>query len=299
MTGDSPATEDDYEDGLDFSPEDPKASSDSSKINPYQAPASSPEEFYSRQALPNSEPVEKRHGGLAVFIAVVSIWAFEVILGIGMVIYVLSQNEGGTPPLDQLEETIVKSITPTLLGAITFIQAGFMTLMTWLVVCKAQKLSFKKGFVLKKLTSGDTFICLATGTLYAVLAWSVMKLFTTGESDAAQLVSTTEGLLVFSCIGLLAPFYEEFYYRGLIFPVFQRNIGATVSVLITGIWFCLAHVPQLWGDPAGIPILLGLGFLLGFVRHKYESLMAPILIHFVYNALLIVGAWVEKFMTNV
>jgi membrane protease YdiL (CAAX protease family) len=131
----------------------------------------------------------------------------------------------------------------------------------------------------------------AIGVVGAGGAMTLMHYFSTGESTMAKLVSTEEGLLAVSIIAPVAPLFEEMYYRGFIFPVLREKLGAAAAVTIVSLWFCFAHVFQLAGDWAGVPVILAMGVTWTVQRHRYDSLTPPIITHFTYNAGLIGSAW--------
>jgi uncharacterized protein len=89
---------------------------------------------------------------------------------------------------------------------------------------------------------------------------------------------------VLSVFGMtLAPLVEELFFRGFLFPVLARRLGAVLAVLLTAIGFSLIHVPQLaraWG-PVLIVFLIGL--VLTAVRAWTRSVAAGVLIHMAYN----------------
>lgn len=252
--------------------------------NPYRTPESELETPI--ETPPESESRRHDWGGLALGVG--ACWLLSILIGIGLAIYLIASH--GVDGFDP--ERIQDQIHPLGLLAMVLLEASGLVLVTWLVVCKFPGLSFTEGFRLKPPGPRGLAVGTGIGFLYALFALTMLAFFSTGESEIAEMISTPGGLAVMTIVALLAPFYEELYYRGLIFPVFERHLGAGWAIGITAVWFCLAHVPQLVGDPVGIPVILGLGILLGWSRHRFQSLTAPILIHFVYNALLILSSWV-------
>ena len=90
----------------------------------------------------------------------------------------------------------------------------------------------------------------------------------------------------------IAPFTEEFYFRGLFFPVLQRNIGTTAAVLITSVFFALIHASQLANSLGPVFMLLIIGLLLTTIRARTGSLAASVIFHIAYNStLFIIGAF--------
>jgi membrane protease YdiL (CAAX protease family) len=90
----------------------------------------------------------------------------------------------------------------------------------------------------------------------------------------------------------VAPFAEEFYFRGLLFPALQRSVGTTASVLITSLFFALIHASQVANSLGPVGILLIVGLLLTIIRARTGSLAASFVFHVAYNStLFIAGAF--------
>ena len=83
-----------------------------------------------------------------------------------------------------------------------------------------------------------------------------------------------------------APFFEELFFRGLLYPVLRRRLHMFVSVLITASLFGLLHAPEwnfAWGP---VLIIFLVGVALTLVRELANSLAASWLVHVIYNGLL-------------
>jgi membrane protease YdiL (CAAX protease family) len=93
---------------------------------------------------------------------------------------------------------------------------------------------------------------------------------------------------------LVAPFAEEFYFRGLLYPALQRSIGTVAAVLITSILFALMHASQLANSLGAVVVLLVVGILLTTIRARTGSLAAPFIVHFAYNSALFLGSILSR-----
>ncbi len=79
-------------------------------------------------------------------------------------------------------------------------------------------------------------------------------------------------------IAILPPILEELAFRGFLFNELQKITSPRVTILATAFIFALVHfsfVSLLWIFPFGI--------VLGYVRHKYQTLWYSMLIHFIHN----------------
>jgi hypothetical protein len=81
---------------------------------------------------------------------------------------------------------------------------------------------------------------------------------------------------------LFAPFMEELFFRGLLYPVLARRVGVAASVLLTAALFGIIHYPEYkaWG-PVFIVFLVGV--ILALVRAWTRSVAASFVVHAIYN----------------
>lgn len=114
------------------------------------------------------------------------------------------------------------------------------------------------------------------------------------ELPIDRFFQTSSEAWVLSFFGVtVAPFMEELFFRGFLYPVLARRLGVVIGVLLTAAGFGLIHAPQLgraWG-PVLVVFLVGLA--LTITRAVKKSVAAGMLIHIAYNgtlSLLIFGA---------
>ena len=95
-------------------------------------------------------------------------------------------------------------------------------------------------------------------------------------------------LLVFQAL-IFAPLIEELMYRGLLFGMLQKR-SQLFAVLFSSFFFGMAHIyPSLFDghymDLVFLPTYFMLGFWLNRAYIKSKSLYAPVIIHFINNAI--------------
>lgn len=100
-------------------------------------------------------------------------------------------------------------------------------------------------------------------------------------------------IFIFIVVGILAPITEEMIFRGLIQEYLIRGFEVPVAIIITSFLFGLLH----FGSPSGgkiassilyIFITFSLSLVLGHYKEKTNNLLVPILIHGIYNSILII-----------
>jgi uncharacterized protein len=98
---------------------------------------------------------------------------------------------------------------------------------------------------------------------------------------------TQSGVWLMAVYGtLIAPFTEELFFRGLLYPALVRRIGMPVAIAITSLSFALIHASQLGWSWAALGIMITVGLALTLVRALAGSLAASVIVHFGYNSLI-------------
>jgi membrane protease YdiL (CAAX protease family) len=82
----------------------------------------------------------------------------------------------------------------------------------------------------------------------------------------------------------LGPLFEEFFFRGFMYPALARRLGRTSSVVLTAILFALVHTTQLANAWAPVLMIFIVGVALGAVRAVTRSLASSLLVHIAYNS---------------
>jgi membrane protease YdiL (CAAX protease family) len=85
---------------------------------------------------------------------------------------------------------------------------------------------------------------------------------------------------------LVAPFMEELFFRGFLYPSLARVAGMATSVSLTSLVFMLVHGAQLSFSWAALLPIFIVGLVLTLVRARTRSLAASMLMHVSYNATL-------------
>ena len=78
---------------------------------------------------------------------------------------------------------------------------------------------------------------------------------------------------------ILAPLMEETVFRGMIYGYLRRaGAGFVAANLIQAVLFGVYHMNLIQGIYAALA-----GFLLGYLAHRYQSLIIPMVFHSVFN----------------
>ena len=86
--------------------------------------------------------------------------------------------------------------------------------------------------------------------------------------------------ILFITTTLLAPFFEEVIFRGVLLPTISRDFGTIWGIIISAFIFALAHL-----SIGEMPPLFVLGIGLGITRIATGSLLSSVIMHSLWNGL--------------
>ena len=156
--------------------------------------------------------------------------------------------------------------------------------LLWL---RARKIPLRAALRLKGLPPLTAVLCVALGFstfLFSAVIEGVMAQLSGMASvpvpEGALPSGTLQSILYFIALGISAPLCEEVLFRGAIQGAYEARRGRSAwsAVLITATLFAFYHF-RLSGLPALVPVAL----MLGFVVWRTGSLYAGMLVHFGMN----------------
>lgn len=90
----------------------------------------------------------------------------------------------------------------------------------------------------------------------------------------------------------LGPLIEEIFFRGFLYPVVARRLGAVAGILLTALPFGLMHFVQYGYSWGAVLIVFLVGVVLTTLRAMTKSVAASFLAHVAYNGtLMVLAAW--------
>jgi membrane protease YdiL (CAAX protease family) len=98
--------------------------------------------------------------------------------------------------------------------------------------------------------------------------------------------SLSELLFVFFIVAMIPAVVEELLFRGLILRSFEKKMGSTKSIFLTGIIFAAYHLNPFLFIP-----LAAIGIYLGFLTVRANSVWVSSVAHFFNNALACVAVY--------
>lgn len=137
------------------------------------------------------------------------------------------------------------------------------------------------GLKKKSILSGFKTGLIWSAGFAAAASLLFLVLFMVGQNPLAIIRSPlptepSQQALFFFVAGIVAPIYEEIFFRGLVFG-YIRQWNLPAAVLISTALFAAFHLPTI---PV-TQVVGGLAFAIAY--HKSRSLMTPIVIHMLGN----------------
>jgi hypothetical protein len=192
------------------------------------------------------------------------------------------------------EMTILNSAT-LLVGLI--VKPVLIVGLCYYFLCKKGQKSLIEGFSLFlprlktfSLSVLAALVCIIIPNLFVHIFPSMATAM--GKDSATiftELLSSPIGLTLVVIAALIAPFYEELFFRQFVYTKLLNQYNALIAVSVVTFWFFAAHVLQYWGNLLAILIILSLSLMLTLMRHYSKSLVPSIVAHFVYNLVVVMA----------
>ena len=115
------------------------------------------------------------------------------------------------------------------------------------------------------------------------LAVTALHIQLPSNDQVLQQESTYEPFTTYAILAgsvLIAPFCEEIFFRGFVFPGLLHDLSPLWAVVISAALFAVAHA-----DPGSFVPLFAIGLCLGFVRWRTGSTWASMSLHILNNLL--------------
>ena len=175
-----------------------------------------------------------------------------------------------------------------------FLSAVLNLYIIYYFCCKRKNKSLINGLFLINPSKKVYLYSIMIGLLMPIVSLPLIFKFAPKEFYAMDLLGQKGGLAFLIFSATLAPLSEEVFYRGFIFPFFQSKTNSFWGIVITAIFFGISH----FFNVGSAFILLGLfifyGLVLTLIRYFMNSLIPPIIIHLMHNAILMLAFWFFK-----
>ena len=179
---------------------------------------------------------------------------------------------------------------------VTIICVGILVFCMYKVHTKLFKPTVKRKFQLMDLIFVFVTYITLRFSIYLISLWSSMA-YGTGRSKLvdfffrADLTLTTDKyIFALDALGLvfIAPFVEEFLFRGFLNNLLRGKVNTFIRMSIVSILFAAIHFPTYIHNWIQFLAYLILSIVLFLVYERRRSLFDAILLHSLYNGLLVI-----------
>jgi membrane protease YdiL (CAAX protease family) len=181
---------------------------------------------------------------------------------------------------------------PALEAVSLLVFQGLLDVIIFLYIYLTITLKYESPFWTSIKWTGKTRRCLLiyfpVGVFLALTVAGLSAILPTPRKPPIEeMLEHPASALLFAVLGVsIAPFVEEFIFRGFIYPVVERRVGSLLAVVSTALLFTALHLGQLWGSWTGVALILLVGITLSTARARTDSLITPFVIHLSYNSTL-------------
>ena len=240
--------------------------------------------------LPGPAPVSKEVDLVdVVFISVFAVLSFFVLGAIALVIFMRAHRGHNLDPKELT--TNVFFVLPTEFAAYAVI-LGFMAFLVW---ARHQTSLFKAihwNLPNRRLTRNALITGFAV-TFVSEVGMVALNRWVPKTLPMTELFKDRPSAIFLALFAILvAPFMEEVFFRGFLYPALARWTGSVVSILITTCLFTLLHGAQLGYSWAALVPIFIVGTVLTVARAITNSVSTSVIIHMTYNFTLMAEAFI-------
>ncbi|MDZ5000433.1 CPBP family intramembrane metalloprotease, partial [Clostridium perfringens] len=180
---------------------------------------------------------------------------------------------------------------------------SIVTVLVFMLIYKIRKKKLKEEILLRKTNSTNIIIAAGLGLSVWLFNSGVLTLIQNNGllpsyfAKMEEMLSPLSDGSVFIAIltvGIVAPFAEEFLFRGVVYKTLSKNISLKWTIVIQGILFGIYHGNLIQGIYAAF-----LGIIFGFVTYKTKSLIPAIIMHMVNNTIaVILPAFISEYLMS-
>ncbi len=175
---------------------------------------------------------------------------------------------------------------------IFFLSAALTLYITYYFCCKRKKKTLTEGLFLYQVSKKIILISVLIGILMPLASLPIIFKFTPKEFFAMDLIKTKDGMIYLFTCALFAPVFEEIFFRGFIFPFFQSKLNSFWAIIITALFFGFSHFMNIGNAHILLSLFIFYGFVLTLIRYFSNSLIPPIITHFIHNLTLMISFFI-------
>jgi len=223
-----------------------------------------------------------------VILVLVALFSIPLCGTIVVALFYLSPRFRGVPVKELVGNALV--VIPAQFAAYVMV-VGFMSLLVWV----RHRSGFLAGIQWNMPPPNVAWIAFAGGggmALGSELMSGVLQRWIPKSLPIDEYFKSAASGYALALFGIfVAPFVEELFFRGFLYPALARWTGRILAIGITAAAFSLLHGAQLANSWAPLLILFVVGTVLTVVRARTRSVSTCVLMHMGYNFVLFTILW--------
>ena len=187
------------------------------------------------------------------------------------------------------------STDPFFLLALQTVFYGLMLAYIYLLVAVGHAQPFWVMLRWRRITAGKMLACLVGGA-FLTLAIALLPpvLPDSNQFPLENLFSSRAAAYAIGAFAVLvAPFMEELIFRGILFGIFESQVGLRFAIAITAILFGGLHVPEYWGAWNHMLLIFFVGLVFSLARGRSGSLAPSVFLHVGYNGSMMIALFLS------
>jgi len=206
-----------------------------------------------------------------------------IILGI---IYTVNAKNGSESSAAYMDMQGLQNFISSNMNII-LILINVLIVIIFTVIYKVRKKNIKEELQFRKTININIILAIILGLSICIFDSGVLALIQEAGLLTEQFAYTeeilspiTNGNLILTIISvvIVAPFAEEFLFRGIIYKTLNKNISVVWSIIIQALLFGVFHANLIQGAYATL-----MGILFGYATYKTKSLWPAIIMHITNN----------------
>ena len=160
-----------------------------------------------------------------------------------------------------------KLLLITIIGFVVFIPIFYL-------IYKKHKKKRTSGYLLESVSLG-----ISISLIFNILVYNLNDIFNFTD----RYNKTLPFIVLLICTGILGPIIEEILFRGIVYNKLKEFNSNMRSIILCSLIFAIFHF-----DIINSVYAFGVSFILIYLYEKYNTLIAPILMHIFLNTTVIV-----------
>ena len=178
-------------------------------------------------------------------------------------------------------------------GIVMFFLSSILTsYIIYYFCCRRKNKTLQEGLFLNSVSTTTLLYIISIGSIMPLISLPVIFKFAPSAFYAMDIAKTKEGLIYLFTCALFAPVFEEIFYRGFIFPFFQSKLNSFWAIIITSLFFGFSHFMNIGNAHILLSLFILYGFVLTLIRYYTNSLIPPIVAHFIHNLILMISFFI-------